>query len=137
MSSQSKPIKQILILLFLFILALVISFFVAKALKNKTAATPAEVLAYQAAKQDLESLKLKIEAYRDANNNTLPDSLSQLVPDFSAEQPQDPYGNAYGYDKWQSGGVALLSFWGRDGKKGGFGINKDYTLRLKVLKTKD
>ena len=137
MPSQSKPLKQILILIVLFILALLISLFIARQLKNKTAATPDEIAAYQLGKQDLESLKLKIEAYRDANDNTLPDSLSELAPDFISESPRDPYGNQYNYDKWKSGGVALLSFWGRDGQKGGFGINKDYTIRLKVLKVKD
>lgn len=134
MLKEAKPIKQILILLFLFALALAISLVVAKSLKSKTAATADEIQTYQNAKIELESIRVKVEKYRDEHDNSLPDSLADMVPDYFVKEPQDPYGNVYDYDKWQNGGVALLSFLGRDGVPKGFGINKDYVLRLKQLK---
>lgn len=134
MPRETKPIKQIIILLLLFVLALGISLFVAKTLKSKTAATADEIQVYQNAKFELESIKSKIEKYRDENDNNLPDSLADMVPEYFATEPTDPYGKVYGYKKWKNGGAALLSFLGRDGVPKGFGINKDYVLRLKKLK---
>ncbi len=134
MPKEAKPIKQILILLFLFLAVLVISLVVAKTLKSKTAATADEIQTYQNAKIELESIRVKIEKYRDEHDNKLPANLADMVPEYFTKEPLDPYGRPYDYDRWQNTEVALLSFFGRDGTPRGFGINKDYVLRLRTLK---
>lgn len=134
MSKKERLGRQLASLLILFLLTLVLALFAAKQLKGKTASTPQDVRNYEASRLLLLELKQSIENYRDKHENRLPDSLAELVPAYIEAVPTDAFGNSFVYEKWKDGSVALLSFLGRNGHEGGLGINKDFTLRLKVLK---
>jgi len=77
------------------------------------------------AQAEIKALKGAVTAYMLRNNRRLPDSLEQVAPFMDPPRiPQDPWGNAYVYNKHDSRRYTITSY-GADGRPGGDGVNAD------------
>lgn len=90
---------------------------------------------YNAGKAQLQSLGMKIETFALDNGNP-PQRLEDLVrapggtgmwngPYAKDSDLKDPYGNAFGYKAPGDHDTFDLVFYGKDGRPGGDGLNKD------------
>jgi general secretion pathway protein G len=75
---------------------------------------------------DFAVLEAALARYRAAHGS-LPDEgpLDFLVPDFLPAVPVDPWGRPYMYSS--NGARVLLTSYGQDGVRGGFGAEQDHT----------
>jgi len=76
---------------------------------------------------DFEQLEAALKRYH-ADKGELPDegTLDFLVPEYLPAVPVDPWGRPYMYTRGD-GGRVLLTCYGQDGVRGGFGSEQDHT----------
>ena len=76
---------------------------------------------------DFAVVRAALEKYQAAHGS-LPDegSLDFLVPEYLPAVPMDPWGRPYVY--LNNGKQPMLITFGRDGERGGSGVEQDHTL---------